>query len=91
MEALPKYSVSQDATFKVLQVLHQQNLPWACGVQQTKLLGHTIEAVTTTPHTGGNTLALTTMMNRLRELKQSHATVMKYGNTKFLLSLPILL
>ena len=43
----------------MLQVLHWQNLPWACSVQQTNLLGHTIEAVTTTPHMGGKTLTLT--------------------------------
>ena len=33
----------------------------------------TLEAVTTTPHTGEHTLALTTMMNRLRALKRFHS------------------
>ena len=34
--------------------------PWACSMERTKLLGHTAEAVTATPHIVGYTLSLTT-------------------------------
>ena len=58
---IPQCIVRQDVTFdrSAAGVTLAQS-PWACSVEQTKLLGHTTEAVNTTLHIVGYTLALTT-------------------------------
>ena len=56
----PQCIVRQDVTFGSAAGVTLAHSPWACSVERTKLLGHTTEAVSTTTHIVGHTLALTT-------------------------------